>query len=487
MKKALLFASMGLLGLSAAAQATDPATYAAKEGYTLTNNWLMTLGNGENGVALSDWKALTSKMANPSKATMATRLGDKIYISCSQDFVLNEAGEQTVDHFSHLLVVDATTGKFIKDLKLTLDGAQYAGLIQANCIGVDDFGHLWITPYVSNTYAVDEATGEATIKPIPLYLVNPETGEMTVVAKFELDDIEGPDGGGRVDFCDVSGDITREQARCVFMAIPNEVAVVCAWHSEQGSDEWDIDVSEDGVGFIVIKPSQTYPLDQTTWKISAMVSIVKDEEYSGNLFYTDGHTTQPVLYDATGEMIENLSSHTPEKEATAEEDPWVGMMPSLEPNGVRQFSVGAQQFLAYATSFPTPGTMGGGIAIIKLDENGEIANATPMWLAPANHMGDNKGDGRFSHSINVSPEMTDANGKKAVEIMVYKDVVGMGVYTLAEEGFQGQGINDAVAEIIANGPAKFYNLNGVEVNENNLTSGIYVSLQGGVAKKIVIR
>ena len=58
---------------------------------------------------------------------------------------------------------------------------------------------------------------------------------------------------------------------------------------------------------------------------------------------------------------------------------------------------------------------------------------------------------------------------------------------MAQEGYEGQGIADAVADITANGPVKFFNLNGVEVDQNNLTAGVYVTLQGGVAKKVVIK
>ena len=83
MKKSLLLASMAAMTLSAAAQGVDPATYAVKEGYQLTNDWLMSRGNGENGVALSDWLAMEGRFANAGKATMAVMEGDYIYITCS--------------------------------------------------------------------------------------------------------------------------------------------------------------------------------------------------------------------------------------------------------------------------------------------------------------------------------------------------------------------------------------------------------------------
>lgn len=487
MKKALLFASMGLLGLSAAAQGVDPATYPTKEGYTIQNLWLYAAGNGVDGVAISDWNSLIEKSAYYQKATLAARLGDYVYISCSMDYVTNEDGSVGTDHIGHLLVVDAKTGKFVKDLKLTLNGAPYSGLLCCNTVGTDNFGHLWITPYVDPTYKIDDATGVATVKPIPLYMVNTETGELTLIQEFALEDVEGPEGGGRVDYCDVSGDITREKARCVFMAIPNELAVVTAWHSEQGSDEWDIDATED-CEYNVLKLEETYPADQVSWNYSPMVSIVHDDEFSGENFYTDGHTTQPVLYDRSGEMLGNLSNHTPAKDATADEDPWVGFMPGLQANGVREFSLGDQHFLAYAVAFPDGTNLGGQIAIIKLDENANMDSETvvPMWSVPEGKLGNNKGEGRFSHAISISPVMTDDNGKQAVEILIYKDGNGMGMYLMAEDGYV-TGIADAVADITANGPVKFFNLNGVEVDQNNLTAGVYVTLQGGVAKKVVIK
>lgn len=489
MKKSLLFASMGLLSLSVMAQGIDPATYTKKEGYELKNLWLM--GCGETQVGANEWAALADHFANPAKATSAARLGDKIYISCNQSWGVGEGGEKIMTDDHHLVVLDAATGKFIKEIPLTINGQPSTGLIQANCLNTDDFGHLWITPYVAPMYLIDEATGEVKTKPLPLYQVNPETGEMTLINSFVLDDIDGPSvsvGNSRVDFCAVTGDITREKARCAFMAVVNDVAAVCAWHSEQGSDEWDIDISEDAE-YCVILAEQTYPADQTAWNYSPMASFVKDDEFSGKNFYIDGHTTQPVLYEKSGEMTENLASHTPAKEATPEEDPWVGFMPESQPNGVLQFALGNDNFLIYAlTVGGTSWTNVGQFAILKLDANGCLADATPLWTAPEGTLGqaNSKGDGRFYHSISVSPEMKDANGKKAVEIFVYKECAGAACYLLAEEGYVS-GVADAVADLEANGPVKFFNLNGVEVNGNNLTAGVYVTLQGGVAKKVLVK
>lgn len=48
-------------------------------------------------------------------------------------------------------------------------------------------------------------------------------------------------------------------------------------------------------------------------------------------------------------------------------------------------------------------------------------------------------------------------------------------------------ISDISIDAPAEGPAVFYNLNGVRVDERNLTPGLYIKAQGGKAEKVVIR
>ena len=85
MKKSLLLTAMAAVTLSAAAQGVDPVQYTAGNGYQLENIWLMSRGDGTNGVALADFEALP--FGNMGKATYATLLGDYVYIACSQAYV----------------------------------------------------------------------------------------------------------------------------------------------------------------------------------------------------------------------------------------------------------------------------------------------------------------------------------------------------------------------------------------------------------------
>lgn len=479
MKKSLLLASMAALSLSAVAQGLDATQYEAKEGYVLTNNWLMS--RGDNGVstavAYQDWLDLESKAANAGKATMAAMLGDYIYVSCNQDRVPSvdeNTGEpiMALEHYSHLLVYSATTGKFVKDMPLTLNGARYGGLLAANWIGTDNAGHLLICSYVQPCY--DAATGIA--KPMNLYLVNVETGELTLLNAFEFDEIEGPMAAARVDYYDVAGDVVNGPA--AFMAVPCELAAAYVWVKEEG-DEW----GPGSMDFNVLAFEDTFPTGQTAWNYSPMGSFVYDDSFDVWSLYMwmDGHCTKPALYDDQCELMSSFATVSTEAE---EGGAWEEFYPVNTANGVRQFQLGDDQFLVYAVAFPDDSNLGGQMAIVKLGENLTLEGATPLWTAPAAKLGIKKGEGRFSHSYTVGPVYEDENGKLARDIMLYKDCNGLGVYTIAQEGFVN-GVNNIEIEE-NNAPVEYFNLNGVRV-QGELVPGLYIKRQGTEASKVVVR
>lgn len=469
---------MAAISLSAVAQGWDSANYETKEGYTLTNDWLMS--RGDNGVstavAYQDWLKLEKLMANPGKATMAAMLGDYIYVSCSQDNFarVDSLGNPftAVDHGSHMLVIDAKTGKFVKDLKLTLNGTQLTGLIEANWIGTDNADHLLLGSYVSKVY--DAATN--TPKPMNLYQINPETGELTVLNAFAFDELEGAGAEARVDYYDVVGDAVNGPA--AFMAVPNENAAAYVWIKEEGG-EWE----PGSAGFNIIPFEDTYPANQTAWNYSPMGSFVYDDSFDVWSLYMwmDGHTTKPALYDDQAELLSSFATVSTEAE---EGGAWEAFFPGNQANGVRQFQLGDDQFLVYAVAFPDDSNLGGQMAIAKLGESLTLEGATPMWTAPAAKLGIKKGEGRFSHSYTVSPVIEDENGKLARRIMLYKDCNGLGVYTIAQEGFVS-GVNNIITDN-TNAPVEYFNLNGVRV-QGELVPGLYIKRQGNEASKVVIR
>lgn len=469
---------MAAISLSAVAQGWDSANYETKEGYTLTNDWLMS--RGDNGVstavAYQDWLNLEKLMANPGKATMATMLGDYIYVSCSQDYYprVDSLGNPftAVDHGAHMLVVDAKTGKFVKDLKLTLNGTQLTDLIEANWIGTDNADHLLLGSYISKAY--DTTTGTA--KPMNLYEINTETGELTVLNAFTFDELEGAGAEVRVDYYDVVGDAVNGPA--AYMAVPNESAAAFVWVKEEGG-EW----GPPAIGFNILPFEVTYPADQVAWNYSPMGSFVYDDSFDIECLYMwmDGHTTNPTLYDDQCELLSSFATASTE---AVEGGAWEGFLPDRQPNGVRQFQLGDDQFLVYAVEFPDDSKLGSQMAIVKLSENLTLEGATPMWTAPAAKLGIKKGEGRFSHSYTVSPVIEDENGKLARRIMLYKDCNGLGVYTIAQEGFVN-GVSNIITDN-TNAPVEYFNLNGVRV-QGELVPGLYIKRQGTEASKVVIR
>lgn len=474
---------MAALSITAFGQAKDPATYAAKEGYTLENLWLMSWGNGDNGVAQKDWAALCDKMGNAAKGTTATVCGDYVYVACSTSFVpsVDENGQpfNAIENNGHLLVLDKNTGAFVKDLALTLNGAPYADLLCCNHVGKDDFGHVWVCGYKGTIYKEDEGS-----KPINLYVVNTETGELTLVNGFEIGDVDGPGAGQRTDYYDVVGNLVGDEEGAAFLAVPNEVAKVLVWVKYAGTSEWDLNLYDSHV----IEPRETYPAGQTAWNYSPMASFVNTEDgvFEGEYVWVDGHTTSPALYDSEGELLSSHKEHAGDavSESNPEGGPWADFLPARQPNGMKQFKLGNDNFFAYALEFPDDKTMGGHMGIVKLDESLLLLDATPMWTAPQAKLGIRKGEGRFSHSIDVTPEYTDANGKVARDILLFKDMNGVGLYRLAQEGFQN-GVNDIVVDN-SNAPVEYFNLNGVRMN-GELTPGLYITRQGTNVSKVIVK
>lgn len=480
---------MATLALTAGAQALDPASYAATAGYKLESKWMMSAGDGTNGVAMQAWNDLSAKFANAGKATTAALLDGKIYIACSQKFVpqVDENGQpfQGLDHFSHLVVVDAETGTFIKDLNLTLDGADFAGLLGVNSIGVDDAGHLWVCGLVEKYY--DQTQGGA-LKPFKLYVIDTETGAATLVKEFLMPDADGPNSGTRVDYYDVMGDLlgaeNPDDNGACFLAVPRDVPNVIVFVRYPGEAEWDIMVASE-TNLIMCK--ETYPAGKTAWNYSPMASFVKTDDVENILVWVDGHTTCPALYDATGELLSSHKLHQGDapSETEPEGGPWANFLPKDQANGVIQFSLGSDAFLAYALKFPDNTNLGGNMAIVKLDANETLDEATPLWVAPKGTLGINKGEGRFSHSIAVSPEYTDDNGKVARDIIVYKDMNGLACYRIAEEGFQA-GVNDIVSDADADAPVEYFNLQGVRM-QGELAPGLYITRQGNTVNKVIVK
>ena len=301
--------------------------------------------------------------------------------------------------------VDAANGELVKELPLTLDGAIYGGAtLSANTVGVDNFGHLYISPFSSNL-----AT-EHTI-----YMLDGETGELTWIA-----DLDKADAVQRLDYVDVMGDITREEAECNIMSVGASSEYIYRWHADQGGD---FEGGFDGDPYLAIL--EFYPETVTQWGYAPVAKMVlaSEDDFSGELFYIDGFTTAPILYDLTGTLVEGFE----------EVDPAFWPM-DVGANGVCEFTLDGRNFIVYVAAQYTgvdEATLVNKACQVYICELGEgmtLAGMQRYWMVP-DALGTMSDGGTRVQSMNVVYG-TDDEGNEEVTLFFFKNYNGMAVYKI---------------------------------------------------------
>ena len=478
MKKFLLLGA-AVLGLSSMATAQDFADGVCNDGYTYetdaatgvtcTNKWVISrVSNPDTFLGLQFVKDYATKART---AAIDTERG-KIYIGYSKTVVTGEGDEATSNDYAHLVIFDLKTGKYEKELPLTCDGADINGLLCANQVGIDDYGHVWICGMYSDVNA----------KPAQIYVVeNFETGACKNVGQWKLPD-EETDAAGRIDYWDVVGDITGEEANAVCMGAVGVTAggeklCLYRWELAQGETRWKAN-EDDFAGYVSNSDlSETYPADQVTWgQSAATVKIVAEEGHVGSMFYVDGFTTCPSLYLSSLSLAESFAS-APD------------LAPAVGCNGVNEFVLGEIPFLVYAEAQynVSPGCR---INICQLGEGMTFEGMRKLWSVPEAGLGEVSDGGTRVHNISIAKE-TDENGKEAAYILSYKCNNGMALYCVAEAGFGDtwptapEGGVEGVEIDEFEGEAVYYNLQGVKVA--NPENGLYIVKQGAKASKVLVK
>lgn len=462
MKKSLLIASMALAAITPALAVTDGSTYKAVNGFTCTNKWIDSRNDNLEG-----WQALpfAEQYAKARTACLGVYNGkDAVIVGFSQTITV---GEDSND-YAHLVIIDFATGDVLKTVQMTCDGEPVKGLLCANQVGCDQFGHVWFAGYVASVYNAETQA----FTPLNIYVVDDlDKGTCHKEAALVLPSDE-TDFVGRIDYCDLVGDITRKEAGCVVMtALNGGETTVLAWGADQGSDKWE--GALDGYTSAVL--AETYPADQTNWGTAPMVRIVLDDEYSNNLFYVDGFTTCPTLYNNSGSMVDSFASA-------------VELAPKPGTNGVGEFALAGKNFMAYSVG-QYDYENGCPVNVVELGENQAFEGMELYWTVPANGLGTVSDGGTRIHSVETKL-YTDAAGKEGAYLLTYKCNNGLGVYAIGEEGWEdpNQGaVNDVIADEDLNAPVEYFNLNGVAVDGNNLPAGLYITRQGKTVNKVVVK
>ena len=434
MKKSLLITLFLMCcGISAWA-VTDGVKYEVVNGLKIENLWIQ-----DRAHTMAEWG---SQPYNNAYARTAVMYDGYIYIARSNANAVY-LDQDTLSQ-SVIYKVDATNGKLVKELELTLDGEVYGGAtLSANNVGVDHFGHLWMAPYT------DVKSTEQDV-----YLVDPETGELTLVASLDKSAMMS-----RCDYIDVMGDLTREQAECVIMSAGASTEYVYRWSAGIGED---FEGGFDGDTYIPIY--EFYPETVTNWGTAPVVKMMlgEDEEslYSGNLFYVDGFTASPILYDNTGTMIDNFEKV----------DPAYWPM-DVGANGVCEFTLDDRNFIVYVAAQYTgynEETQINKACQVYICEMGPALALEGMeryWMVP-DELGDFSDGGTRVESMNVEYGV-DGNGNPMVTLFIFKCCNGMAVYRITLDDGEEPGLTGDV-----NGDGNV-NIGDINVVINMILSGSF--------------
>ena len=408
MKKFLLVLTLIAIACSSASAAgkllkKDPNGYETVNGISMRNLWLLDRFHYGVNELQTDFAWCNQK------ARTAVMQDGVIYIARSEaKQIIPQPGDTIMGAVIYRF--DALTGEEMASLDVTLNGEPFGVFLGVNSIGKDNFGHVWVA-----SISLDNSAS------IPLYQVDTETGELTLVATLSKGD-----NIARVDYVDLVGDITFEEAECNVMGAGSGVATVYGWHNDQGGDvdTWD--------GFFWGDPyvdfTAFYPESQVQWGTAPATRVVlgedEDTRYSGEFFYIDGFTTVPTLYAQDGTIVDGFGSLSQEEMAADSL-----LMPKPGTNGIAEFKLGDRNFIAYPIGqYDAPNSCQ--VNICELGEGMAFSGMQRYWTFPADGQGQTSDSGLRIHPITA--DYTTEGGKEAAIIFEYKCYNGMGVYVVGE-------------------------------------------------------
>ena len=373
---------------------TDGQTYQEVNGIKIVNKWIFD--RVHSGTDYTD-DAICNQRART--ATMDQGI---IYVARSEEPVIigNDTIAQSIIHrFS------AVDGSPLPDLPLTLDGAPYDRFLGIASIGKDSFHHIWVAPMTSTAQQF-----------VPVYMVNTETGELTLIVELDKGDALQ-----RTDYLDVIGDLTLEQAECNVMTVAGSTAdpgfpTLYRMHADQGG-EWEGGFDGDSYMDVVY----FYPETKTGFSLAPVIKMIEgpDEEsrYSGEMFYIDCFDTAPVIYDFSGSVIDSFEDVDPE------------LWPKATPNGCVEFKLDDRDFFVYVIADMNGNGYGCQANICELGEGQSLAGMTKYWKIPADSLGKVNDSGLRVHSFAVEYGVDD-EGFEEVTLFTFKAYNGMAVYKI---------------------------------------------------------
>ncbi len=249
----------------------------------------------------------------------------------------------------------------------------------------------------------------------------------------------------RTDYCDVVGDITREQADCKIVSMGASAATVYSWYAEKN---YDFEGGFEGDTYLDIV--DFYPESVTNWSFAPYGKILlgetEDNLYAGDLMYLDGFNSMPALYSSDGSLIDSFEK--------VDTDLW----PETGTNGVNEFQYDGRNFIVYSIAQYSGDGHGCQANICELGPDMALEGMTKYWQIPADSLGKVSDGGLRIHMFNIQ-HRTDSEGNDLVYLFNFKTYNGMGVYVIGKN-VDGGGDTTVKGDVTGDG-----NVDITDVNE----------------------
>lgn len=434
---------------------TDPAEYYEVSNISCENKWLISRGLDE-----SEW--LNIPFAEQyNKVRNATIYGEgentKIVFGYSKTMTINELNND----YAHISIFNLQTGLYENEVQLTYNGEYISGLLCANEIGTDNYGNLWIigTHFSGNTFKVfrvkDINTGDCSLE-----------GEISIPDSIAYN---------RLYDYDIVGDITGQKSHAILMSSSSTSGsyYIYRWKRDKGvsNTEWKGDFN--GAPIINGQNLQNQNgiiLPNDGWG-SSNISIVDDETNSASNYIIDGIKNTPICFNIQNGIIGSFTNSD--------------LAPYVTENGVAIFKIKNKTFIAYTIGPYNIETYSNRINIAEIEDY-TLSNLQLYWTLPKLKFSSLNDTGTRNHCI-WAKNIKDSNGNEGVYLLTYKSNNGLGLYLIAENGFNENltvGINEPLSENIK--CISRYNIFGQPISVP--THGINIlKMSDGTTKKEIIR
>ena len=388
------------------------------EKYTLTNDWVIS--NVEGNFA-----------ANKPGSTgyvrgMAAKDGIMYFINRETESIVRVDGET-----GHMLDPIKLTGEHLFEVYDEEMGEWESGVIFGyNDIKFDQVGNCLIGSMM---------TGATRCQHFMIYTVDLATGECTLLIDDVLWDNPGLDQVQfRFDAFGVAGDVTKNG---VVMTADAQSWNVYRWLIKNG-------VVGDGEQ---INCALNAEIDESlfieTENFGTAPQIFPQDEL-GELFYVDGASTLPMLFDVDGMLLDDFINVPTGTNVWNSNGDTISINNGYL-NGLIEFQVGEEYFLLMAATYSShnvPSTF----ALYKFaDENRAFSSMEPLWYFPHNGMGSN------TNGYRTAVPSVDIIDNNTAKLYLYVGENGYACYTLTLDNVAS---DEVINEIT-------YELNGGVTND----------------------